>query len=110
VAQAVEIEVNHRRGVKGQDLAEDQAADDGQAQRLAHFRAFGTAEQQRQGAEDGRQGGHQDRPQAQQAGAADRLQRRQAVVALQLQARSIIRMAFFFTTPISRNSPAARSG
>ena len=43
MAQTVEIEVNHRGGVKGQHLAEDQPADDGQAQRLAHFRAFGPA-------------------------------------------------------------------
>ncbi|MNQ86065.1 hypothetical protein D3C85_1012490 [compost metagenome] len=85
MAQAVEVKVNHRGGVKRQDLAEHQPADDRHAQRLAHLRAFGTAEQQRQGPEDGRQGGHQDRPQAQQAGTANRLQRRQAILAFQLQ-------------------------
>ncbi|CNL07200.1 Uncharacterised protein [Mycobacterium tuberculosis] len=45
MARAVEIEVNHRGGVKGQDLAEHQAANDGKAQRLTHFCAFGGAEQ-----------------------------------------------------------------
>src|ERR1700688_2617044 len=37
--QAIEIEVNDRRGVEGQKLAERQTTDHGIAQRLAYFRA-----------------------------------------------------------------------
>src|SRR5690606_3478832 len=64
--------------------AEQQPADDGQTQRLAHLAALAAVQQQRQGAENGRQGGHQDRPEAQQAGLADGRQG-SAALALQLQ-------------------------
>src|SRR5215470_15633863 len=35
--QAIEPEIDHRGGVQGQQLAQDQAADDGHAQRVAEF-------------------------------------------------------------------------
>src|ERR671924_1901599 len=37
--EAIEIEVNDRRGIQGQKLADDQAADDSDAQRVAQLRA-----------------------------------------------------------------------
>ena len=66
-AQIVEEDVDHRRGVQRQHLAEDQAADHRDAQRLAQLRADARAERQRNAAEQRRHGGHHDRPEAQQA-------------------------------------------
>ena len=84
-SQAVEHQIDHRRGEQRQHLADDQAADDGDAQRPAQFRAGAVAQHQRQRAEQRRHRGHQDRPEAQQAGLMDRLARRLALVALGLQ-------------------------
>jgi hypothetical protein len=69
--QLVQHHEHHRRGVEGEDLAEDQAADDGDAQRLAQLGAVAAADGERDRAEERRQGGHQDRPEAQQAGVVD---------------------------------------
>ena len=85
MAQTVEVEVDHRSGVEGQHLAQHQTTDDGDTQWLTHLRTFGTAQHQRQGAKDGSQGGHHDRPETQQARLADGLLRTQALTALQLQ-------------------------
>ena len=49
-AQFVEVQVDHGRGVQRQQLADDQAADDGDAQRLAQFGAVAVPERQRQAA------------------------------------------------------------
>ena len=49
-----------------------QAADHGDAERLAQLGAGARADRDRQRAEDRREGGHHDRPEAQQAGFADR--------------------------------------
>ena len=73
--EAVEIDVDHRRRIERQDLADDQAADDRDAERLAQLRAVAEAERQRQRAQHRRHGRHQDRPEAQQAGLVDRLAR-----------------------------------
>ena len=51
---AVEIEIDHRRGVERQHLAEQQPAHDGDAQRLAQFRTLAEADRQRQRAQDAR--------------------------------------------------------
>ena len=80
--QAIEQQIDHRRGEQRQQLAHGETADDGEAQRPAQLRAGAGAEQQRQGAEHGRQRGHQDRPEAQHRGLEDRLLRRLAVLAL----------------------------
>jgi hypothetical protein len=71
--QPVEEQIDHRRGVERQHLADDQAADDGDAERLAQFRADAGAQRQRQAAEQRGEGGHHDRPEAQQARLIDRL-------------------------------------
>ena len=41
--QPVEIDVDHRRGQEGEELAGDEPADDRHAERLAQFRAFAEA-------------------------------------------------------------------
>jgi methyl acetate hydrolase len=74
--QAIEIEIDHRRRVEREQLAERQAAHHGVAERLAQFRAGAGAEHQRHAAEQRRRRGHQDRPEPQQAGFADRIDRR----------------------------------
>ena len=84
-AGLVEIDVDHRRGEQGQQLADQKAADDGDAQRMAQLRAHARAQHQRQGAEQRRHRGHQDGAEAQQRGLVDRLFRRLALVALGLQ-------------------------
>src|SRR5665213_4307922 len=45
--EAVEIEVHHRRGVEGQDLAQRQSADDGDSERMAELAAFAHPDDQR---------------------------------------------------------------
>ena len=50
-AQLVQQQVHHGRGQQRQQLARDQAADDGDAQRLAQLGAFAETDGQRQGAE-----------------------------------------------------------
>src|SRR3984893_16770088 len=63
--QAIEIEVNHRRREERQDLAHDEAADDGDAERMTEFRAGAGPEHQRQRGEDRGESRHQDRAKAQ---------------------------------------------
>ncbi len=99
-------EVDDRRRVQRQDLAEDQPADHGDAQRPAQFRPDAGAQRQRDAAEQRRHGGHHDRPEPQQAGLVDRLQRRLALACARAsRAKSIIMMPFFLTMPISRMMP-----
>ena len=105
-AQLVEQHVDHRRGQQRQQLAGDQPADDGDAQRPAQLGAFAKADGQRQRAQNGGQRGHQDRA-GSAAGRlrapprrADRPRARSAS-----SAKSMIRMAFFLTMPISRKMP-----
>src|SRR6185369_13113376 len=59
-AEAVEVKVDNRGGVQRQHLAENQAADDGDAKWAAEFKAFARAEGERQAAEQGRHGRHRD--------------------------------------------------
>ena len=59
-------------------MRQAQAADDGDAERLAQFGAGTGAERDRQRAEDGGKSRHHDRPEAQQTGLADRGLGRQA--------------------------------
>ena len=50
-AQPVEIQVDDRGGVEGEQLADDQPADDGDAERAAQLTAGAQPERQRQPAE-----------------------------------------------------------
>src|SRR5690606_14928239 len=85
LTQTVEKQVDHRRGEQGQQLAEQQAANQYQAQRLAQLRAGTGGEHQRYRTEQRRQGGHQNRPETQQRGAVDRIRRAHALMTLGLQ-------------------------
>ena len=82
--QAVEVEVDDGSREQGQRLAENQAANDGDAERAAHFGSGARARGQRQGAEQRGSGGHHDRAEAQQARLINRLQARLAALALGL--------------------------
>ena len=80
--QAVEQQIDHRGGEQGQHLAEHQTADHADPQRTPQLGADAGAQHQRQGAEQGGEGSHQDRPKTQQTGLVDRLPRRHALLAL----------------------------
>src|SRR5208282_3339371 len=66
-SQAVEREINDRRGVEREHLAQNQSADNGDAERIAEFRTRTSAENQRQSAKEGGHGGHQNGTKAQDA-------------------------------------------
>src|SRR5580698_6679258 len=85
LGQVIEENIDHRRGVEGEDLAEKQAAHHGNAQWLAEFRANAGAECQRQTAEERGHGGHHNGTKAQQAGFVDRVLGAHAVLSLGFQ-------------------------
>src|SRR3546814_14314237 len=74
--------------------SQQQTADDGQTQRLTHLGALRAAEQQRQRTEDGRHGGHQDRPKTQQAGTMDRIGGRQRSEEHTSELQSLMRISY----------------
>src|SRR5438477_12599610 len=82
--QALHLQINDRRRVERQQLAQQQAADDGNAERVAQFRAGAGFERQRDRAEQRGERGHHDWPEAQEAGLHDRVARRHALPALGL--------------------------
>eukprot|EP01022_Parablepharisma_sp_SALTPOND_P004196 TRINITY_DN118_c0_g1_i13.p1 TRINITY_DN118_c0_g1~~TRINITY_DN118_c0_g1_i13.p1 ORF type:complete len:2030 (+),score=744.92 TRINITY_DN118_c0_g1_i13:50280-56369(+) len=84
-AQAVEAEIDHRRGEEREHLRHQQATDHGDAQRLAQLRTHAGPQHQRQRPQQGRHGGHQDGPEAQQASLVDRLARALALVTFGFQ-------------------------
>src|ERR1035438_7626828 len=69
--QAFQVEVDYRGNVERQELADDEAADHGEAERLAGVGAFAVTESDGQGAEKGGHGGHHDGAGAQQAALPD---------------------------------------
>src|SRR5580692_6782889 len=81
-AEAVEIEVNNGGGIKRENLAENKAADDGDAQGTANFRADALADDHGQGAKQGGHGGHENGTEAQEAGLVNGLARGQVLFAL----------------------------
>ena len=85
LAKPVKEDVNDRGRVQREDLAEQQAADHGDAQRPAQLRAQAGSRRQRNAGQKRGHGGHHDGPEAQQAGFVDRLRRIHAVLALGLQ-------------------------
>ena len=87
-AEPVEIDVDHRRGEQRQQLADQQAADDGDAERMAQLRARAAAEHQRQRAEQRRHRRHQDGAEAQQRRLMDRLARATCLRCARPRARS----------------------
>jgi len=71
--QAVHVQIDDRRCEEGKQLADDQSADDSDPQRPPELRSCAGAEGQRKGAKHRRQGGHDDRTEAQHAGMKDRV-------------------------------------
>ena len=80
--EARKHQVDDRRRVEREELRDQQAAYDGDAERAAQFRPGADAHGQRQRAQQRRHGGHHDRPKAQQACLIDRFFRRQSLEAL----------------------------
>src|SRR5215475_5369618 len=56
VPGAIQIQIDHRGRIERQDLAQDQTAENGDAQRLAELTALPEADHQRQRAEQSRHG------------------------------------------------------
>ena len=83
--QVVEENVDHRRGVEGEHLAQEQAADHGDAQRPAQLRPDSRSDRQRDSAQQRGHGGHHDGTKAQQAGLVDRIGRVQAPLPFSFQ-------------------------
>ena len=71
IAEAIEVEIDDRRGVERKHLAEEQTAGDGDAERPAQLRTRACAKGQRQGAKQSRHGGHEDGAEAQHTGFED---------------------------------------
>src|SRR5690242_12700868 len=74
--ETIEREIDHRRREQRQQLADDEAAEDREAERTTQLVAFAPAEHQRQRREERGERRHQDRPEAQQRRLVDRLARR----------------------------------
>jgi hypothetical protein len=85
--EAVEEEVDHGGRVERQNLAQDEAADDRDAEGAPQFRSGTGSERQRQAAEERRHGGHHDGPEAQEACLVDRLFGRLALLAFGLEGK-----------------------
>ena len=103
--QALHRQIDHRRRVERQQLAEQQPADDGDAERIAQLRAGAAFERERDGAE-------------QAASVVIMIGRNRSSEAWTMDSRgespclrsassakSIIMMAFFLTMPISSTMP-----
>src|SRR6266849_1240081 len=83
--ETVEREVDDGGGVEGEELGEEEAADDGDAEGAAQLGAGAGAEGEGKAAEEGGHGGHHDGTEAEQASLEDGLMRRQALGALGIQ-------------------------
>src|SRR5260221_6113832 len=69
--QAVEVEIDDGRGEERKELAEDEAADDGDAKGATKFGANALAESERKRSEKSCHGGHEDGTEAQETGLVD---------------------------------------
>ena len=76
------VGVDDRRQIQRDQLRDDEAADDGEAERPPRFAAGAVAERDRHRAEQRRHRRHHDRAEADDAAFVDRLGRRLAVLAL----------------------------
>src|SRR6202165_1296008 len=82
--QPVEIDVDNRRRIEGENLRQSEATADGVTERLANLRANARTDHHRHATEQRRHRGHQDRPEAQNAGLVDRFFGRQALAMFDL--------------------------
>src|SRR5580704_6379505 len=81
----IESQVDDRRGVESQQLAEEKSTDDGDAERVTELRTGAGGECQWQAAEERGHGGHHDGAKAQQASLVDRLLGRLPFLALRFK-------------------------
>src|SRR5437879_4558031 len=70
--QAIHVDIHDRRGEEREHLTEDQAADDGDAEGLADFRARAGTQCQRQCTKHRRHRGHHNRAETHQCGSVNR--------------------------------------
>ena len=80
--QAIQFEIDHGRRIKRDQLTQEQAADDGDAERTPKFRTCARPKGQRQSAEQRRHGGHQNWTEAQHASFKNGVSRVLALFAL----------------------------
>ena len=69
--EVVKEDVDDGRGVEGEDLAEEQATDHGDAERTAQLRTNAVAKGEREAPEKGGHGGHHDGTEAQKTSVVD---------------------------------------
>ena len=105
LGDAIEGEVDDRRGEQGEHLAHQKTADDAHAQRMAQLGARTSAKHQRQRAEYGGHRRHENRPEAQQARLVDGLLGRQPLGPLGIDGEVDHQNRVFFTMPMSRMMP-----
>src|ERR1051325_9023456 len=65
-ADSIQIQVNHRRGVKGYELRQQQSANNSNAHRAPEFRTLAVLERKGQGTQQSGHGGHHNRPEPKQ--------------------------------------------
>ena len=82
--EAVHVDVDDGRGEEREHLADDEATDDGDAEGAAKLGADAGAESERQSAEEGGHGSHQNGAEAQEAGFVNGVERRGFLFALEL--------------------------
>ncbi len=85
--QPLQLQINDRRREQREHLAHQQAADHGNTQRLTQLGTDAETEHQRQRAEQGGEGGHDNRSEAGDAGLINGLVRPEALLALGLQGK-----------------------
>src|SRR5258708_6781759 len=85
MSNPVERKINDRRRVERENLAQDQAADDGDTQRTAKLRTHAGTERQGQTAKQRGHGGHHNGPEAQETRFVDGIQRSLPFLALGFQ-------------------------
>src|SRR5438874_556022 len=83
--EPIKRQVNNRRGVERQNLAENQAAHDSYAERATKLRTDAVTKCERQAAEKRRHGGHHDGTKAQEAGFVNGIERRLPFLAFGLE-------------------------
>ena len=87
MADAIEEDVDDRRGIEREHLAKQQSAHHGNAQRTPQLRTHALAQRQRNARQQRGHRGHHDGTESQQAGIVDRIGRVLSVLALALQCK-----------------------
>ena len=103
--EAFHIQVEHRCNVQREKLRHDKTTDDCHPERLAGISAFTETERDRESAKQRGHRCHHDRPETEDRTLIDRFGGSLAFDPLASSAKSIIMIAFFFTTPNSMIRP-----